>query len=125
MISLIKLSEENPDSLIAGWYFQKHKDGAVKPAVYQHWRNETTAMNFGMHEIEKLYRKGKLKRVAAVATGAVLMPRSVAEALGESPYTKDRGMGEDLDMCRQLGDMKIDINVFFPIWCRHLGIGII
>jgi hypothetical protein len=63
--------------------------------------------------------------VAAVATGAILMPRFVAEELGESPYTQDRGMGEDLDMCKQLGDKKIDINVFFPIWCRHIGVGII
>ena len=122
---LLKLAHENPGSLTAGWYFKKSKDGTVRPAVYKFWQGEDKAMNFTMPEIEKLYKKRSVKRVAAVATGAVLMPKSVAEALGESPYTQGRGMGEDLDMCRQLGDMKIDINVFFPIWCRHLGVGII
>jgi len=125
---LLEISEEYPDALISGWYHKKAMGNPI-PTVYQQYdkqRNQFKAFNH--EDIKDKFLKGKTSRVAAVGAGCLLMPRSVAEALGETPYqykSPDQTLGEDMALCRRLSELKIDIMVHWPMLCKHLGVGYI
>lgn len=127
--TLIALSQERDDeAVVSGWYHKK-KMGDPVPAVYNVYDKERQSFLPYVHEqIKDFYLKEKTTRVAAVAAGCMLMPRGVAEQLGEFPYefkADGQPLGEDMALCRQLSALKIDIMVHWPLLCRHLGVGFI
>ena len=126
---LIKISQEHDDkAVVSGWYHQK-KQGDPIPAVYKVYSKEKNQFLQYLHsDIKENFLKERTTRVAGVAAGCMLMPRGVAEQLGEDPYqykTDDQPLGEDMMLCRSLSELKIDILVHWPLLCRHLGVGYI
>ena len=125
---LLELSEKYPDAVISGWYHKK-KVGDAVPVVYRSYDKQTNKFNHYLHdEIKDLFLKGKTTRVAAVGIGCMLMPRSVAEALGDKPYeyhSAEQALGEDMKLGRTLAGLKIDIRVHWPLLCKHIGVGVI
>ena len=126
---LIEISQEHDDkAVVSGWYHQKQQGDPV-PAVYKVYSKEKKQFLQYLHsDIKENFLKGKATRVAGVAAGCMLMPRGVAEQLGEDPYqyrTDDQPLGEDMMLCRSLSGLKIDILVYWPLLCRHLGVGYI
>ena len=49
------------------------------------------------------------------------MSRELAEALGESPYSLERGT-EDLILCKKILDLGYEMWVDWDMPCAHMGI---
>jgi len=110
--------------LVGGWYHQKGAkvvDGQMvhKPTVYKRW--EVQEDGFPYFEIYDSPEKGLMK-VAGIGAGCIMMNRKLAEALGESPYHTDKGVGEDLVMCKKVLDLGYDIWVDWELACPHVGV---
>jgi hypothetical protein len=50
-----------------------------------------------------------------------MMSRKVAEALGQSPYSMEKG-GEDLVLCKKVKDLGFELWIDWDIACAHCGV---
>ena len=103
--------------IVGGWYKDKKKD-SHPPVVFDFVPGDDDYL----HVVPRQKGNG-LERVEAMGTGNWLMKREVAEALGESPYSLNRG-GEDLEICWKLKQLGIPLHVDWDIALAHVGVGV-
>lgn len=107
--------------MVGGWYRKKTIDPALRyPVVYTY--SHTDEKGVPRYDIRQEPGKG-LEKVEAAGAGVWLMHRSVALAIGESPYNMERG-GEDLELCRKVYAAGFEIWIDWEIDCGHTGVGI-
>jgi len=110
--------------LVGAWYHQKGAklvDGQLvhRPTVYSEW--EFGDDSFPYFKSYNFPEKG-LQKVAGIGAGCLLMSRKLAEALGESPYHTNYGVGEDMVMCKKTLDLGFSIYVDWSLACPHVGL---
>ena len=103
--------------IVGGWYKNKAYTREPHPIIYDY-----------SHETDKDTRwtarksPGKgLEKVRGMGAGNWLMTRELAEALGESPYSMERG-SEDLNLCKKIMDLGYDMYVDWDMELAHLGV---
>lgn len=102
---------------VAGWY--RRKGHPYNPVVYEKDNGDTDK---GMMSFTPCKDAGSgLQVVDGVGAGCCLMHRDVAKALGERPYSMERG-GEDLDICRKIRQAGYQIWVDWSVACAHTGV---
>lgn len=103
--------------IVGGWYKNKSLAKGPHPIVYD-FDSETED---GIHW---RYRKdpGKgLEKVEGMGAGCWLMSRELAEALGENPYSMEKGT-EDLVLCKKIMDLGYEMWVDWDLACAHMGV---
>ncbi len=106
--------------MVGGFYRKKedpylpvvyHEDGADDRGVMQY-------RQYGNNEVGE-----KLEKVDAAGAGIWMMHRTVAEAVGESPYDMNEG-GEDLLLCRKVREAGFDLWIDWRLACAHAGVAV-
>ncbi len=104
--------------LVGGWY--RKKGGKNDPVVY-----DQIAADGVLHKWKIREEPGTgLEKVDGAGAGCWLMHRSVAEAIGQTPYSMENGGGEDLNMCSKVRAAGFDIYIDWSIACAHAGVGV-
>ena len=102
--------------IVGGWYRKKSRENA-HPVVY----------DFDGEDNEGIYFRPRnepgtgLEKVAGMGAGCWLMSRELAEALGTSPYSMERGT-EDLVLCKKIMDLDYEMWVDWDLACPHVGV---
>lgn len=119
------LAHDKP--IIGGWYKKKEKypvkdvHGNVntiqRPVVYDFELSDNKADWFR----PRTDAGEGIEQVDGMGAGAWLMRRDVAEALGKSPYSMERG-GEDLVICKKIKDLDIPMYVDWDCPLAHAGV---
>lgn len=104
--------------MIGGWY--RKKGGGVLPVVYD---NGGVDENNNIKWIERKEPGKGVERVDCAGAGCWLMHRDVAEAIGETPYT--RNVGEDLELCEKVTRAGFEIFIDWSIACAHAGVAFV
>jgi hypothetical protein len=102
--------------IVGGWYRKKSRTDA-HPIVYD-FIEETEEGIFFEHRKEP---GTGLEKVGGMGAGCWLMSRELAEALGENPYSMDRGT-EDLVLCKKIMDLGYEMWVDWDMACPHVGV---
>jgi len=106
--------------IVGGWY--RFKDDPYLPVVYHDDEPDDRGVmqyrQYGNNEIGK-----GLEKVDAAGAGCWMMHRSVAEAIGKSPYDLNEG-GEDLLLCRKVREAGFDLFIDWDLACAHAGVAV-
>lgn len=97
--------------MVGGWYRMKLPGRA--PVVYDVIDGRI---------VHKKEPGAGLEAVDVAGAGCWLMHRTVAEAIGQSPYDMKDG-GEDLALCRKVHDAGFETFIDWSVECLHLGVG--
>jgi len=102
--------------IVGGWYRKKCRENA-HPIVYDFSRETDDGLFF-----EARQEPGTgLEKVDGMGAGCWLMSRELAEALGESPYSMEKGT-EDLVLCKKVMDLGYEMWVDWDLACAHVGV---
>ncbi len=118
---LLKHMQHRKDiRMVGGWY--RIKDEPYNPVVYHDngfdEKGEPEHRQYGNNEVGK-----RLEKVDAAGAGCWMMHRSVAEAIGESPYDAF-GSGEDLILCHKVREAGFDLWIDWRLACAHAGVAV-
>ena len=119
--NLLKHMQRRKDiRMVGGWY--RIKDDPYNPVVYHSDGFDEKGIaqyrKYGNNEVGK-----GLEKVDAAGAGIWLMHRSVAEAIGESPYNLNEG-GEDLLLCRKVQEAGYSLWIDWRLACAHAGVAV-
>jgi hypothetical protein len=102
--------------LVGGWYKNKAYHKEPHPIVYD-FVDETETLNFKPRQ-----EPGTgLERVDGMGAGCWLMSQELAQALGKSPYSLEKG-GEDLCLSKKVMDLGYEMWVDWDMACAHVGV---
>ena len=111
----ILLSHEK--HIVGGWYKNKSLHKGPHPIVYDFYEEDDNYLRWVPRE-----EPGEgLEKVEGMGAGCWLMSRELAEALGENPYSLDKGT-EDLVLCKKIMDMGYEMWVDWDLACAHMGV---
>jgi hypothetical protein len=117
---LLKHMKRKDVRIVGGWY--KIKQEPYNPVVYYDDgfddRGIAQYRQFGHNEIGK-----GLQEVDAAGAGCWMLHRSVAEAIGKSPFHMKEG-GEDLLFCRRVRDAGFKLWIDWSQACAHAGVAV-
>ena len=118
---LLKHMQRRKDvRMVGGWY--RIKAEPYNPVVYYDDGFDDKGIaqyrQYGNNEVGK-----RLQKVDAAGAGCWLMHRSVAEAIGKSPYDMLEG-GEDLLLCRKVREAGFDLFIDWRLACAHAGVAV-
>ena len=109
--------------MVGGYYHKKEKypikklDGSIeiiqRPVVYD-YLDERGGF------IQRTFPSTGLERVDGAGAGCWLMSRTVAEAIGKSPYGESSG--EDLTLCKKVLEAGFEIFIDWNVKCAHCGV---
>jgi hypothetical protein len=113
--------------MVGGWYKKKEKfpyknrEGRTeilqRPVVYDFLKIE----NGSPYYTQRMFVGRGLESVDGAGAGCWMMSRKVAEALGQSPYSMEKG-GEDLVLCKKVKDLGFELWIDWDIACAHCGV---
>ena len=106
--------------IVGGWY--KKKQDPYNPVVYHDDRLDESGIwqyrNYGNNEVGE-----GLESVDAAGAGCWMLHRSVAEAIGKSPFSMLEG-GEDLLFCRKVREAGYKLWIDWSQACAHTGVAV-
>jgi hypothetical protein len=115
--NIVDILMSHQKHIVGGWYRNKSLKKGPHPIVYD-FHQET--------EKELQWRNRAepgigLEKVDGMGAGCWLMSRELAEALGENPYSMERGT-EDLVLCKKIMDLGYEMWVDWDMSCAHMGV---
>jgi len=118
---LLKHMQQRPDvRMVGGWYKIKaepynpvvyHDDGVDDRGIAQYRQYGNNEVGTGLEEVD------------AAGAGCWMVHRSVAEAIGKSPYHMAEG-GEDLLLCRKVREAGFKLWIDWSQACAHAGVAV-
>lgn len=106
--------------MVGGWYRKKERYGYKDTSGEVHVTQRPVVYDWKDGFVQRIEPGVGLEKVAGAGAGAWLMHRSVAEALGRSPYDMIGG-GEDLLLCQKLTALGVDLWIDWNLPCAHVG----
>jgi len=103
--------------IVGGWYKNKNLKKGPHPIVYDFHQETDTELQW----INRAEPGKGLEKVDGMGAGCWLMSRELAEALGENPYSMEKGT-EDLVLCKKIMDLGYEMWVDWDLSCAHMGI---
>lgn len=106
--------------IVGGWYRIKQEpylpvvyedDGIDERGIAQYRQYDNNEVGKGLVEVD------------AAGAGCWMLHRSVAEALGKSPFHMKEG-GEDLMFCRRVRDAGFKLWIDWDLACAHAGVAV-
>ena len=115
--NIVDLLLAHKKHIVGGWYKNKSLLKGPHPIVYDFYSESETELNW-------VHRKEPgvgMEMVDGMGAGCWLMSRELAEALGENPYSLEKGT-EDLILCKKIMDLGYEMWVDWDIACAHMGV---
>ena len=118
---LLRHMQRRKDIRVVGGFY-KIKQEPYNPVVYHEDRLDGLGiMQYRQYSANEI-GKG-LESVDAAGAGCWMIHRSVAEALGKSPFSMAEG-GEDLMFCRKVKKAGYKLWIDWDLACAHCGVAI-
>jgi len=115
--NIVNVLMSHQKHIVGGWYKNKSLRKGPHPIVYDFYSESE-------EEIRWTPRKEPgvgMEIVDGMGAGCWLMSRELAEALGESPYSLEKGT-EDLILCKKILDLGYEMWVDWDLSCAHMGV---
>jgi len=103
--------------LVGGWYKNKNSFVEAHPIVYDFHSESSARNNF----VARREPGEGLEKVDGMGAGCWLMSRKLAEALGENPYSMEKG-GEDLWLSKKVRDLGYEMWCDWDLALAHMGV---
>lgn len=113
--------QQREDVWIVGGFYRK-KAEPYQPVVYHEAGFDDRGImqydQYGNNEVGE-----GLEEVDAAGAGCWMVHRSVAEAIGEKPFSMAEG-GEDLFFCRRVREAGFKLFIDWDLACAHCGVAV-
>lgn len=103
--------------IVGGWYRNKSLRKGPHPIVYDFYQETDKELQW----VNRVEPGEGMEKVDGMGAGCWLMSRELAEALGESPYSMEKGT-EDLVLCKKIMDLGYEMWVDWDLSCAHMGV---
>jgi hypothetical protein len=115
--NIVDILMSHQKHIVGGWYRNKSLRKGPHPIVYDFYQETEKELQW-MNRAEPGIG---LEKVDGMGAGCWLMSRELAEALGENPYSMERGT-EDLVLCKKIMDLGYEMWVDWDLPCAHMGV---
>lgn len=115
--NIVEILMSHEKHIVGGWYKNKSLRKGPHPIVYDFHKETEKELQW----INRAEPGSGLEKVDGMGAGCWLMSRELAEALGENPYSMERGT-EDLVLCKKIMDLGYEMWVDWDMSCAHMGV---